>query len=90
MAKVVALISSGRYRQEHYEDVAGILSVFNGTVLMEPREIKEEIVYSFAYLFATDNPHKCYVDGDHDGECDDGCMRGFDRKRFLAACGLEA
>ena len=28
MTKVVALISSGRYRQEHYEDVAQILSSF--------------------------------------------------------------
>ena len=75
--KVVALISSGRYQQEHYEDVANLLTrsttdhgtsrkSADGGVMALRR-----VMLDFADLFAADNPE-------------------FDRERFLAACGLES
>ena len=47
MAKIVALISSGRYRQEHYEDVAQLLNKHHASPGM---------CLDFADLFAADNP----------------------------------
>ena len=98
MPKVVALISSGRYKQEHYEDVAELMRRANR---VEPRATSplnyEPLVRDFADLFAADNPRRCFADKDHAGDCDDGCLtgegpsnEGFDRARFLAACGLES
>jgi len=98
---------ASKYQEQHYEDVARIMRevapTWHGANI-------PEIAEAWADLFAADNPPTCYVDGDHDGECDDGCLLdaadrarlkangvavvhgtpGFDRERFLKACGLEA
>ena len=74
-----------RYQKSQIEDVARILS---GWTDPQYQFMFRCLAKEFAGLFAADNPPRCYIEGNH--ECDDGCMvAGFDRKQFLAACGLE-
>ncbi len=63
-----------RYQSEHYEDVARILYVYG---------VDKRIVDTFADLFAADNPPACI-----EGQCPS--HGGFNRERFLTACGLES
>lgn len=82
------------YQKQHYEDVARVL---NHARSHEPRFGTGEFtaigqaIINFADLFAKDNPQRCYLHGIHKGNCGpENCPRvGFDRKRFLVACGLE-
>jgi len=76
---------SSRYSKRHYEDVARLINE-SWPVEAADREAEEVVLFSlvsrFADLFAADNPPSgkdclCH-------EC-----RGFDRERFLTACGLE-
>ena len=108
--KVVALISSGRYRQEHYEDVAQVLK---DHILKRDSNIRTRtsvgrtitcIAFDFANLFAADNPSASYcgycgVDGSKTSSLlclERGLDRmhsyvgheGFNREKFLTACGL--
>ncbi len=91
-----------RYQKEHYEDVARILSDAIGIASDCDRPdcgCKVEspaIAQDFADLFAADNPKRCSFHhnavvhneiGYLNGDCHIG---GFDRERFLAACGLES
>ena len=90
-----------RYTKEHYEDVARILSQRRapdpGEGLGRIRNTAlTDVANDFADLFAAD-PRYCIHCGDeasttavcplHDEHLFEG---GFDRARFLAACGLEA
>ena len=73
-----------RYSKEHYEDVARILSKDARTVEI----VTEDIARDFADLFAADNPPTCrWGSRHHVGPCDLG--GGFNREKFLTACGLE-
>ncbi len=84
-----------RYQSEHYEDVAGILKdQLSSTPPLnwvghiaetETNATVKRIAGRFADLFAADNPSGCGP-GIHDGPC----FYSFDRKQFLAACGLES
>ncbi len=94
--KVVALVSSGRYKQEHYEDVARLLvaRMPKDNVQMLVQGL-DKVALDFADLFAADNPPACIDCGAHRGEADpEGeCLRhlfagAFDREKFLTACGL--
>ncbi len=94
-----------RYQKSQIEDVARILrdalleTIDDGKMMgryMDAVTI-ENIARDFETLFAADNPRRCFADEGHNGACDDGCLtgegssnEGFDRKRFLAACGLES
>ena len=84
-----------KYQKEHYEDVAGIL--LEHILLTHTNSWTRDLVSSFADLFATDNPRTCPDCGDEEGTtsiCAHSCgghhvfTGGFDRERFLAACGL--
>ena len=89
MAKVVALVSSGRYRQEHYEDVAALLRGHNTATYDGHKLMLSSLTLSFSDLFAADNPKRCTFHGDHDGKYSEDCkVTGFDRAQFLIACGL--
>ncbi len=57
MTKIVALVSSGRYRQEHYEDVALILRIgATADVKLAVSDVTGTFIRQFADLFAADNP----------------------------------
>ncbi len=87
-----------RYSKQHYEDVAEILSEHGGYVTA--RVVTDDIVRAFADLFAADNPPRCVNCGEPatttgGGSChyvpqlgEHNFEGGFDRERFLAACGL--
>ena len=86
---------SSRYRKQHYEDVARILSKDARTVEI----VTEDIARDFADLFATDSPPStyCWRCGSNRNvvtSCTDPKDKhnygGFNRKQFLAACGLES
>ena len=95
-----------RYQDKHYEDVAEILQRYTqerrglSRLLMAPEisaflATARAITLDFADLFATDNPSNClYCEGRHDAaHYTPPHVRGrsgFDRDRFLAACGLES
>ncbi len=73
-----------RYTKEHYEDVAHIFAQYS-------RGLHNGVVKDFADLFAADNPKRCTFHGEHDtGYSEDCKVTGFNRERFLAACGLES
>lgn len=88
-----------RYTKEQTEDVAGILSrhygYASGDVLLGV------LLAAFADLFAADNPPTCINCAEEHGTSEvcvtvgSRCHEehsfegGFDRERFLAACGLE-
>ena len=84
-----------RYTEKHYEDVASILH--------EAKRIETDIgrllpsegyADEFADLFAADNPQRCTAHiacpyNRSDGRDNDCHIYGFNRARFLAACGIE-
>lgn len=90
-----------RYSRELAEDVAGLIkSAWPEAV---PEDVNEVILFDlankFADLFAADNPPTCVACGAlcatqravypcHAGR-DHKWIGGFDRDKFLAACGLE-
>ncbi len=87
-----------RYQKRHYEDVAGILHKYYEGIAYGPG-YNACIAIDFADLFAADNPPLCSACGDEKGTtsiCAHSCgshhifTGGFDRERFLAACGLES
>ncbi len=69
-----------RYTKQHYEDVARLIRESWPEAM--PEDVNEVILFSlankFADLFAADNPDRPAYE-----------YKGFDRERFLAACGLE-
>ncbi|KKK48053.1 hypothetical protein LCGC14_3149030, partial [marine sediment metagenome] len=79
-----------RYTKQHYEDVARLLKDY---------ALPVSLINRFADLFAADNPpsSRCWNCGDSKEAAGAICTRpneghrfgGFDRKQFLAACGLE-
>ena len=86
-----------KYQEQHYEDAARILGPWVGREPMSARVARELIVQDFAGLFAAGNPTQCAHCGDEKGTMSI-CTRpneghrfegGFDRERFLKACGLE-
>ena len=93
---------SNRYTKEHYEDVAKVLHPYADASLKwgdGEYSTMDEVARDFADLFAADNPPstRCWSCGDSK-EVKSICTRpneghsygGFDRKQFLAACGLES
>lgn len=86
------------YTKQHYEDVARLIKE-SWPIEDDSREAEEVILFSltnrFADLFAADNPPICRVawrTAGHDGPCTSTCLiegSGFNRARFLTACGLE-
>ena len=89
-----------RYQKSQIEDVAFILGCHTTAAGMDNEKERMEwltwIAKSFADLFAADNPPACIDCGAHRGErggpsCEGHLFAGgFDRERFLAACGLES
>ncbi|KKL75936.1 hypothetical protein LCGC14_2049860 [marine sediment metagenome] len=92
-----------RYQSKHYEDVAEILYEWTRTRTESghnPTECSEcinvaLICADFADLFATHDPPICITCGvphspSHGGKGTHNFISGFDRKWFLAACGLES
>lgn len=78
-----------KYQEQHYEDVARTLRDYWGRAFNSGRVPRGE-ARAFADLFYNDNPPGCSV-GSHDGPCTPACrIDGFDRERFLKACGLES
>lgn len=89
-----------RYQKRHYEDVAQFLKTNKphnnygnpSTAQNLLKGYHGMLCGRFADSFAADNPPVCQV-GSHDGPCTPTCLiegSGFDRARFLAACGLES
>lgn len=76
------------YSKEHYEDIAIFVAELPSPgstpgPVKAIEVVKRRIAERLADRFAADNPG---------GECPGGCGEdhpGFDRERFLAACGLE-
>ena len=83
-----------RYQNEHYEDVAGVIASFvRCQVSVLGGAHGAEMADAFANLFTADNPRKCLGCGlieDASNTLHQGYDwgEGFDRERFLAACGL--
>ncbi len=77
-----------RYQSEHYEDVAAILRRRTSHPPLT-HWCWEVIGRDFADLFAADNPRRCTLPANHEFH---NCVlaSGFNRKQFLAACGLES
>ncbi|KKN12979.1 hypothetical protein LCGC14_1011010 [marine sediment metagenome] len=85
------------YMEQHYEDVAKILSKDARTVEI----VTEDIARDFADLFAADDPLTCLHCGQEAIELGDTCpvgggigaphahTQGFNREQFLEACGLD-
>ncbi len=69
-----------RYQKSQIEDVAHI---FAGRGM--PDVVRTQLTADFADLFAANNPRGC----EH-ALHNVPCYEPFDRKRFLAACGLES
>ena len=80
-----------RYQKKHYEDVAAILCIGAAAdVKLAVSDVTGTLIRQFADLFAADNPGACSCPPgeEHPSKCN---MRGgFDRERFLTACGLES
>ena len=88
-----------KYQEQHYEDVATVLA--NNRDYHYDKEGKDTIdptVRAFADLFATDNPRRCGYCNASEAASPLHCTspdarhdytEGFDRERFLKACGLE-
>ncbi len=92
-----------RYQKSQIEDVAETLRVhLQGTSpTMNPITLLEDMIRDFADLFAADNPHgnsckDCGVKPPFYIPCTDRVthsvfqQQGFDREKFLSACGLES
>jgi hypothetical protein len=81
-----------RYQTEHYEDVARILRKYLGVLY------GGKVAGAFADLFTADSPPVCRYCRNTPRSAWSLCVGpsaheyggGFDRGRFLAACGLEA
>lgn len=91
-----------RYQERHYEDVALILCIgATANVELPVRDVTGTFIRQFADLFAADNPASCIHYGEmastaslcisaNDRLRDEHNFEGgFDRERFLTACGLE-
>ena len=83
-----------KYQEQHYEDVARMLS----DQMLDTKVTFNCLAQRFANLFTADNPTQCTHCGDERGTTSI-CTRpneghhfegGFDRERFLKACGLES
>ncbi|KKL16312.1 hypothetical protein LCGC14_2496890 [marine sediment metagenome] len=88
-----------RYQKEHYEDVARVLSYHTTAAGMDDEQERMQwltwIAKSFIDLFAADNPRRCTAHvacpyHHSDGRDNDCHIYGFNRERFLEACGLES
>ncbi|KKL28810.1 hypothetical protein LCGC14_2371400 [marine sediment metagenome] len=86
------------YRQSQIEDVARILSYHTTAARVDGERERMEwlawVAKSFVDLFAADNPpfcQTCKVEHSifYAGEGLHDYKGGFDRERFLTACGLE-
>ena len=92
-----------KYQEQHYEDMAGIVKMFTGSCGLEHCDAcatVSEISLQFMRLFAADNPACCAHCGDDEGTTaacvgaggrsydEHNFEGGFDRERFLKACGL--
>ncbi|KKM04345.1 hypothetical protein LCGC14_1765150 [marine sediment metagenome] len=82
-----------RYQKSQIEDVARILSYHTTAAGMDDEQERMQwltwIAKSFVDLFAADNPPRCSTCGA--SVCSQRghvFASGFDRERFLAACGL--
>lgn len=82
-----------KYQEQHYEDVAKVIRPY--TVV--DRGVWQNLTEDLADLFVADNPPTCLACGDREGKtsiCTCSCgghhafRGGFDRERFLEACGL--
>jgi len=87
---------TSRYNRRHYEDVAIVLRNAHKNWSDQFQAPVKHLMFTFADLFAADNPNRCIDCGcrqgssDRDPECSSHLFAGgFDRDRFLAACGLE-
>jgi len=94
-----------RYQERHYEDVAKALKENRAWAIeldsSHARGVMAATIGTFADLFAADNPPTCLHCGQEAIELSDTCpagegfgaphahTQGFDRERFLTACGLE-
>jgi len=87
-----------RYTKEHYEDVARVLSYHTTAARVDNERERMQwlawVAKSFIDLFAADNPPFCRTcDVEHSifyaGEGLHEYEGGFNRKWFLAACGLD-
>ena len=76
-----------RYQEKHYEDVARILLEF--ILLSHVSPMTSDLVDSFADLFAADNPGACTIPYVYHSHHVCQLAGGFNRARFLAACGIE-
>lgn len=87
-----------RYQEQHYEDVARLLS--KRSPAHPDMVMVKAIVLDFADLFTADDPGYCSHCGQHEEEAantichtsdeEHNIEGGFDRERFLATCELEA
>ena len=88
-----------RYSEKHYEDVARILRLrYDYYRRYEPRLALESTAQAFVILFAADNPLRCRLcrvpdvgaakEIPHTDSSEHEFTEGFDRKKFLEACGL--
>ena len=93
-----------KYTKQHYEDVARILRADRMEARIRPEDdALANVMADFADLFAADNPPNsaycgyCGTDGATSVACPGRSLalghslvqhKGFDRARFLAACGL--
>lgn len=91
-----------RYGREHYEEIALLLQRERTEWVGQLRLPVERLMQAFADLFAADNPDSVYcgycgTKEDTTAPCDPNVNRehsfvyhkGFDRDKFLKACGLE-
>jgi hypothetical protein len=90
-----------RYTKQHYEDVAGLLNKQPVASVGSLYQAVKRMGDGFADLFAADNPACCIQCGDDAGSTavcisvggrsydEHNFEGGFNRARFLAACGLE-
>ena len=86
-----------RYQKTHYEDVARILrherdAGLSGLGSNMGSTAIACVMLEFSNLFAADNPPTCRIHGIIGNERKDDCPndRGFNREKFLTACGLES
>lgn len=89
---------TSRYHRRHYEDISKILNSWAGTIEKDGKAYyftHLHLCSDFADLFEADNPSMCiYCDCDGTTQCfcnvEEGheFVGGFDRDKFLDACGL--
>lgn len=87
---------ASRYGKDHYEDVAKVLKENRAWAIKmdssHARGAMAATIGTFADLFAADNPPTCHITIHRlllDWPCSSLCTEGFDRDKFLAACGLD-